>query len=394
MPEARPFIGLMYDPAVAGSLDALTTPPYDVISAEDQERFHGESPYNVIRLILGRDDADLGDSGQKYTRAASHLSEWRDRGVLRPTQSPTVYPYQLDFRLGGAERRVRGVLVEIELEPLGGSVVPHERTLAGPIEDRLHLLRAVQANLSPVYAVLVRPSSDALGAFLDEQTAIGPDLQLTDDAGTTHRVWVAATGWDEALQEIRNSRLMIADGHHRYTVALAHRDEMRARHGAGPWDAMMTMVVDARAENPPVLPIHRVVMGGALPEAPRGDPVRDLAEVLATVSDDDLTLGVVAIEDGRLIHRIASLPGVPPVVCALHEQILDRAPNIALRFEPDAARAEQAVGSGVASAAYVLPPTQVDRVWNLVSEGKLLPQKSTYFWPKPRTGLVTRPFWP
>src|SRR5439155_93157 len=215
MPEARPFIGLMYDPAVAGSLDALTTPPYDVISAEDQERFHGESPYNVIRLILGR-----------------------------------------------------------------------------------------------VYAVLVRPSSDALGAFLDEQTAIGPDLQLTDDAGTTHRVWVAATGWDEALQEIRNSRLMIADGHHRYTVALAHRDEMRARHGAGPWDAMMTMVVDAGAENPPVLPIHRVVMVGALPEAPRGDPVRDLAEVLATVSDDDLTLGVVAIEDGRLIHRIASLPGV------------------------------------------------------------------------------------
>ncbi|TMK84972.1 MAG: DUF1015 domain-containing protein [Actinobacteria bacterium] len=237
-----------------------------------------------------------------------------------------------------------------------------------------------------------RPSTRSWSGLLPTPWALSSTNRPR--SGTTHRVWVAATGWDEALQEIRNSRLMIADGHHRYTVALAHRDEMRARHGAGPWDAMMTMVVDARAENPPVLPIHRVVMGGALPEAPRGDPVRDLAEVLATVSDDDLTLGVVAIEDGRLIHRIASLPGVPPVVCALHEQILDRAPNIALRFEPDAARAEQAVGSGVASAAYVLPPTQVDRVWNLVSEGKLLPQKSTYFWPKPRTGLVIRPFWP
>src|SRR2546430_17559402 len=105
-------------------------------------------------------------------------------------------------------------------------------------------------------------------------------LFRSDDAGTAHRVWVAATGWDEAIQVIRNSRLMIADGHHRYTVALAHRDEMRARNGAGPWDAMMTLVVDARAENPPVLPIHRVVIGGVLPEAPRGDPVRDLAEVL------------------------------------------------------------------------------------------------------------------
>jgi uncharacterized protein (DUF1015 family) len=259
------------------------------------------------------------------------------------------------------------------------------------------VLRAVQANLSPVYAVLAdRSPVEALSSFLDAATSGDPRVELIDEAGTRHRLWVTSGVPPEVLGEIARSRLMIADGHHRYTVALAHRDEMRARYGAGPWDAMMMLVVDAAAEEPPVLPIHRVVLGASIAIL-HGDRVRDLAEILASVRDDDLTFGVVQQMDGQIEHRVARLEGSPPTVCALHEDVLDRAGGTEgadLRFVADAAAAEEAVTSGKARSAFILPPTSVERVWGVIQAGGTLPQKSTYFWPKPRTGLVIRPFEP
>jgi uncharacterized protein (DUF1015 family) len=394
MPEARPFVGLIYDKSVAGRLEDLTSPPYDVISPRDQERLYRASPYNVVRLILAQDGLGESNSAAKYTKAASYLGLWRAQGVLRPTPEPSVYPYELQFYLGGTRRRVRGLIVEVGLEPWGGSIVPHERTMSGPIEDRLNLLRSVSANLSPVYTLLVGPgATGALSTFLDAATRTPPALEMTDEEGTRHRLWIVSHGSDEPLEAIRTSRLMVADGHHRYTVALAHREEMLSRAGPGPWDAMMMLVLAARAEDPPVLPIHRVVVGGA-PPAPFGERVHDLAEILATVDDDRLIFGMVELEDGELVHRVGSLAGEPPAVCALHDQVLDRNPDIELRFVPDAVSAEAEVRSGQGRAAYFLPPTKVDRVWNLVAAGRKLPQKSTYFWPKPRTGLVIRPFRP
>jgi len=252
----------------------------------------------------------------------------------------------------------------------------------------------VSANLSPVYALAVSPRrSEALSEFLDAATSGPPAQQLTDEEGTQHRLWIVPDGAAEPLEAVRAGRLMIADGHHRYAVALAHREEMRSCFGLGPWDAMMMMIVDARTEDPPVLPIHRVVMEGS-PPTRLGERVPDLAEILATVKDDDLTFGVAELEDGLLVHRVASVRGEPPTVCALHDHVLDPTPDIGLRFVPDAASAEAAVRSRQGKAAFFLPPTKVDRVWSLVAAGRKLPQKSTYFWPKPRTGLVFRPFRP
>jgi uncharacterized protein (DUF1015 family) len=394
MAEARPFVGLLYDVAVAGPLETLTSPPYDVISPQDQERFHRAGPYNVVRLILGRDHPSGTGRGDKYMRAASHLRSWRAEGALRSTPEPSVYPYELAFHLGGVRRRVRGLILEIELEPWGGSIVPHERTLAGPIEDRLRLLRTVRANLSPVHAVLPGRSGHAsFSAFLDGAMAGPPALEVTDESGTRHRLWTTPGLPPELVETIRSEPLMIADGHHRYSVALAYREEMRARSGPGPWDSLMMLVVAAAAEDPPVLPIHRLLPTGPPPEA-SGERVVDLAEILATVRDEDLTYGTVTNEGGVVTHRVASLNGQPPTVCALHEQLLDRHVEVELRFVPDAAAAEAEVRMREGSAAFILPATTVPRVWSLVQAGQKLPQKSTYFWPKPRTGMVIRPFDP
>jgi uncharacterized protein (DUF1015 family) len=403
VPDVRPFVGLLYEPRVAGPFETLTAPPYDVISPTDQDRYYRASPYNAVRLILGRDEPDDDASENKYTRAASYLRSWRSLGVLAPTAEPSLYPYEFRFHLGGGQRTVRGVIAEVIVEEWGGSIIPHERTMPGPIQDRLTLLRAVVSNLSPVYAVAKGPIPE-LSAFLDRTMEKPPHLETTDDAGTRHRLWVtsgterSAAGAAAALSA---QRLMIADGHHRYTVAMAYRDEMRGRSGPGPWDAMMMLVVDAGTEDPPVLPIHRLVRGTVGPDDGmpgtasvrpiKGEAVRDLAEVLATVSDEDLTVGVVQREAGHLIHRILALDGVPPAVCELHNQLLDELPARDLRFVPDSVAAERAVESGRAEAAYVLPPTRVDRVWGVVGAGRKLPPKSTYFWPKPRTGMVIRP---
>ena len=199
-------------------------------------------------------------------------------------------------------------------------------------------------------------------------------------------LWAVEGHTDDIPAWLRDEELLIADGHHRYSVALAFREEMRALQGQGPWDHMMMLLVDAAAEDPPVLPIHRVLLEGSPPLD--GTAVRDLAEVLATLQDDRLTYGIAAREDGDVTHRVAVLKGDPPTVHALHEQVLADSP---LRFVADAAVAEELVRSGDGVAAFLLPPTRVDRIRTVIERGDRLPQKSTYFWPKPRTGLVMRP---
>jgi uncharacterized protein (DUF1015 family) len=381
--SVSPFTGLLFDPSRVGPLERVTAPPYDAVTAESERRLHAASPYNVVRLILGREEAGDDDEDNKYTRAASRLQTWEEQGVLVPTPRPSWFPYEMRFTFQGERRRIRGLICQVELEPLGGSIVPHEETLPAPFEDRLALLRGVRANLSPVYALFQGPIAP-LATLMEDVTASAPSRMAVDEEGVEHRMWILDEP-TEIPSWLAPEQLLIADGHHRYSVALAYRDEMRALHGPGPWDQMMMLVVDAGTEDPPVLPIHRVLLAGCPPET--GVAVRDLAEVLAALGDDRLTYGVAARKDGRVVHRVATLQGTPPTVCALHEQVLRESP---LRFVPDAVVAEELVRSGDAPAAFFLPPTRVERIRSVIERNERLPQKSTYFWPKPRTGMVFR----
>ena len=378
MPRVFPFEALVYDVAVAGALDRVTTPPYDVIS-ETRRREYGSEPFSIVQVDLGLDDGE-----DRYLRAGTLLGRWVDEGVLVRTP-PVFFAYEMSSSLAAT---VRGVFCAMELEDWGGGVMPHEQTMAGPVEDRLRLLRATHTHLSAVYGTVGGPCP-SLEDLLDDVTARPPEAELVDEQGVTHRRWTIPAGvpigdW------LAEEPLLIADGHHRYTTALAFRDEMRASSGPGPWDRLLTFVVDAGSEHLSVQPFHRIQVSGSLPDP--GTPVGDLDAVIAALSDDEPRVGIVRPNGSEVELTVRDLAGEPPAVRALHDGLLDAlAPDGALRFTPNADEAVEAVRSGRAVAAYLLPPTTPDRIRKVVERGERLPQKSTYFWPKPRTGVILMP---
>lgn len=381
----------MYDPAVAGSLELVTAPPYDVISDARRREHLSASPFSVVHLDLAEGSSDPADPGSRYARAAELLRTWEAGGALVRTEEPSYFAYEMRFSHEGRSKRVRGVLGAIELEDWGGGVVPHERTMPGPVEDRLRLLRAIRTHLSPVYGTVDGPCPP-LTQLLDSVTAVEPHSVVADEQGVQHRMWPIAGnepigGWLAA------EPLLIADGHHRYTTALHYRSERRAAEGPGPWDRLLTFVVDAGSERISVSPFHRVQLGGTVPEI--GTPAPSLADVLSALSDDDLVIGVSIGRGAGVEYRTVRLHGDPPAVRALHAEVLDgRVPPLELRFVPDAHQADATVRDGSAVAAWFLPATRPDRIRKVVQRGERLPQKSTYFWPKPRTGVVMMPLEP
>lgn len=390
MPRIAPFRGLVYDPAVAGPLERVTTPPYDVISEPDRHRYLDASPFNVAHLDLsGSRSAVRGPADAVYETSAEALRSWRQSGALVLADTPTYYAYEMRYRPGTSTGTVRGVFVAMEVEPPGGAVVPHEQVMPGPVEDRLALLRATRTHLSAVYGIVPGPVRP-LAALLDRVSSSPPGWEVTDEEGVVHRMW-AVPGSEPLDRWLADESFMVADGHHRYATALAYRDERAASSGAGPWDRLLALVVDADAQRVPVLPYHRIQMTGTPPAD--GDRVAGLPALLEALDDDLLRYGTAVREDGGTVLRIASIPGgEPPTVRALHDRVLDRvAPGEALRFTPDATVAYDAVHRGEAVAAWFLPATTPGRIRAAVDGAHRLPRKSTFFWPKPRTGMVLLP---
>jgi uncharacterized protein (DUF1015 family) len=378
MPRIAPFAALTFDPEVVGPLERVTAPPYDVISDDERDRYASD-PHSIVRIDLPDDGADGSD---RYANAAQTLERWIREGALH--RLPIAYHA---YEMTQGSDRIRGLLCALELEPWGGSVLPHERTMAGPLDDRLHLLRATRTHLSPVYGTVPGPS-EPLDALLASVTDAPPEAELQDRHGVRHRMWTVPVDPDVERSLVDES-FLIADGHHRYTTALTYRDERRASDGPGPWDRILAFLVDAGSESLAVRPFHRIQLAGE-PVAGNRE-VADLAGTLASLSDEGLRVGVATHGPDGIRFGIVQLPGEAPAVRALHAGGLDAAVTAEqLRYTPDADQAVAAVRDG-AVAAYLLPGTTPDRIRTVVERGERLPQKSTYFWPKPRTGLALMP---
>ena len=388
MPRVFPFVALTFDRG-AGPLDRLTAPPYDVISGSRRAAVGDASPHNIVHVDLAEGDDDPAVPDSRYARAAGLLRAWREEAVLRATDEPVYLAYEMRFELAGKTRQIRGVLCAMELEPWGGRVLPHEETMPGPVEDRLQLLRATRTHLSPVYGTVAGPCPP-LAELLEGVARQPAPFDVTDDEGVQHRMW-PLDGSATIDAWVAGEPLLIADGHHRYTTALAYRDERRRVDGAGPWDRILTLLVDAGTQDVPVLPYHRMQVRGET--APGRRPVADLGAMLDTLDDGAGRYGTATQNtDGAVRYAVDEIRGGPPTVRSLHLEVLDgRSPGDALRFTHDAADADAAVRRGDARAAYFLPATTPERIRAVVERGDRLPRKSTFFWPKPRTGMVLMP---
>ena len=395
MPRFDPFPGIRYH-ADAGALDDLIAPPYDVVSAEDRDRLVGRSELNAARLEVP--DPEAGDD--RYRAAASLWRQWRRDGVLVADEEPCFYLYRMGFHdEAGRPRQTTGVLGALELSPPGQSVLPHEHTTAKDKTDRLELLRACRANLSPIW---VLSPTQGLSDLLQPS---GPPLaRATDELGTHHRLWrVSQPGLVATISDaVAPSPVIVADGHHRYETALAYRDERRAATGgaAGAYDAVMAYVVELSDEQLAVRPIHRLLSGL--------DPAFDVARALSShfelVPEADLddglparmaqsgALALVTPGGGWLMRPLPRTAAAArhSVDSSLLDVALSSLPDHTLRYQHGLTPVLDAVRSGQAQAGVLLRPATVAQIAEVATGGERMPPKTTFFEPKLRTGLVFR----
>ena len=336
------------------------------------ERYRALSPYNVVHLT--RPGTDYGGAAQTFMR-------WLDGRILEPDAS-SMYVHEVEF-----DGRVRRDLVAtLRLQPYSDRVVlPHERTHPGPKEDRLALLRATGVSLEPLW-FLYEGAQTSVPEVLRQVAARAPAVSFSGPDATKHRLWVISDAAVHASihAELEKLPVLIADGHHRYETALAYANEV----GGGP-DApshfTLALLTDLADPGLEVLPTHRVLRTGVAVTG--GEPAGSLEETLASIR------GRVAAGTYR-DHQFQVLPLEGDVaIVELHEQVIDnmlgkRNPEDFLLYTRDAAEAVRWVDEGVGTAAFFLDAPDLRQVLKLAQEGKTLPQKATYFHPKPPSGMV------
>jgi len=395
MPSFQPFTGTRYA-NVGANLDAVIAPPYDVVTPEERARLVSRSDHNAARLEIPVEE----DGRDRYEGAASLWQRWQDEGALVTDDEPSFYVYRMGFRdEQGRARQTTGVMGALELSPPGQGVLPHEHTRAKDKTDRLALLRACQANLSPIW--VLSPAPD-LSSLLEPP---GPPVaRATDDEGVHHRLWrVSQPGVVATIADaVASAPVVVADGHHRYETALAYQEERRAATGgtAGGHDAVLAFVVELSDEQLSVRPIHRLLSGlGAgfdLPEAlsahfevTPADP--DGADLPARMAEAG-ALALVTPAGAWLLHPR------PETVAAADHSVDSSLLAVALAalpahdvvFQHGVEQSRAALASGVAEAAVLLRPATVAQIADVAAGGSRMPPKTTFFEPKLRTGMVFR----
>lgn len=416
MTDVAPFRALRYDPARV-DLARVLVPPYDVIGAAERARYWERDPHCAIRLELTRDVAD--EAATDYRDVAERVRAWLAEGVLRRDPEPSLYVLRQRFAdPSGRELRRVGFLGALRLEDYASRVVlPHERTLRGPKADRLRLLRATEANLSPVFLLYEDPAQELAGP-LEEALAAGETVCAKDEAGVEHALAVApAPALAAAVAQFLGPRsVVIADGHHRYETALAYRDERRARAGgagAGGAERVLAYFANAYAPGTLLLPIHRLVRQVPAPDdagwrarlpgwSMRHVPVSSADAVPAALERELAPLQgrhAFAADDGSGVVRLFSRPADGELgVRVLHREVLagvfglddEAVRDGAVAFPKSAEDTARAVRAGEGTVALYLNPLRAEDVFRVTRAGEILPQKSTYFHPKLPTGLVLR----
>ncbi len=394
----------MFNPAVAGDMQTLVAPPYDVIGPEYRDELAGRSQWNVVGIDL---------PNIPYDTVAATIADWTSKGVLTRHAQPVMIAWTQEFDLPDGTRRTRKTLVAVvDAEPYATRVVrPHERTHAGPKEERLRLMNATKVQLSPVFGLYPDPAGEAWSAAA---VSGDPGAVITDDDGTVHRLWTISdparlTAIEDAL---KGRWILIADGHHRYETALAYRDERRAEEGNGDderaYDSVLMGLTSLHDDGLVVLPTHRVLK--QWPEGTEtrltvtalGDDLDVLQAALDAAPADQVAAGLVLPDRTMLLTtpRTGTSAATRLDLAVLERDLLvpalggDQA-HLAheglLTYTKDARDAWDTVRSGKAKAALIVRHIPTDQVAAVADEGGVMPQKSTYFFPKLLTGIAFQP---
>src|SRR3954469_9365544 len=340
MADVKPFRAERYDEEKAGPLDRLVAPPYDVISPAEREDYLARSPYNVVHLTLPDDEQ----------QAARDLAAWRGEGVLSREEEPAAWVLSQDYTgPDGVQRTRSGLVASLRAQPYeDGVVLPHERTHSGPKEGRLRLLKATQTQLEPIFLLYEGDPVDVPDR--------PPDLQSGGD-----RLWRV-----DDVPDFSDLQLLIADGHHRYETALAFHEEDGTE--ASAW--MMVVLVSTQEEGLTIFPTHRLAesVNGV-----RGTPIEEPGDELP---------GVVLYRAGG--YELLEGDG-------LDVEIVDALSPQGVTYTAERGDAVAAGDRGEAEAAFLLRPTRIEDVFTRAREGRVMPQKTTYFYPKLTSGLLFQP---
>lgn len=437
MPTIIPFKGVLYNPAMVGDVREAVAPPYDVISGELQQALHARHPHNVIRLELGMVHPDDGPTQDRYTRASSSLRDWLATGILRRDPEPAIYLHTIEFRLSPDDqcRVLKGFLCTVELEEFGtGRILPHEGTRPAAKVDRLKLLENCRANFSPIFSLFSDPAGRVLQLLEKSVDTDQPRVDFLDDSGFRQRLWAVTdrTMLDEIAHAMEGTPLFIADGHHRYETALAYRRFRRlqagrpAAGGPQPFDAVLMLCSSLEDPGLTVLPTHRVVKT----PMPVASEIKDLLRESFEIEEIPARDHAEAATRRRFLQTLRARGQGGPVfglalrgfsayllltlrpnhrdatgssarerldVAILHNLILSKLcrsepDEEAILYTQDENEALDLVARGGAEAALMLNATKVSEVLEVAKSGERMPHKSTYFYPKPLTGLVMNVF--
>jgi uncharacterized protein (DUF1015 family) len=428
-----PFRALRYNPARVSPQDVVTQ-PYDKISPAMQDAYYAASPYNLCRIILGKREASDDGKNNVYTRAAANLRNWRAEGVLKAEDAPSIYYYSQCFPLPGTTEPIferRGFIAAGKLEEYDAGIVHrHEQTLSGPKVDRLNLLLATRAHFGQIFMLYSDPKFE-IEAVLTPATA--PDVDVTDEYGVQHRMWRVC---DPAAVELvrskmRDKKLIIADGHHRYETALNYRNEQRAKAGkvdpTAPYECVMMTFVNMDQEGLVILPTHRVVFGlagfdvasfvekarefftvnplkgrmdGAAATALLGQKGENGTTLIAATAAGDFLLEAKPEAMNGLLASFSPLRRKLDVI-QLHKVLLEHVLGISeeaiakqthinyLRGAEETL--ERARTDAAVNVAFLMNPCTMEQVRDISFAGEVMPQKSTDFFPKLLSGLTIYP---
>jgi uncharacterized protein (DUF1015 family) len=432
MAHIYPFQAWRYDQQRV-QIQQVVTQPYDKITPAMQDHYYESSPYNLVRIILGKRLSGDGDNENVYTRAAASFQNWRQTGVLRRDTEPSIYRYSQTFMIPAGvpghpariERQSFIALGQIE-DYSAGVVYRHEQTLAKPKADRLDLLRATRAHFGQIF--MLYNGAGKIDATLESRAA--PDIEVLDEYEVVHRVWkISEPAIIGSVQkQMKGTKLIIADGHHRYETALTYRNERRAEAETSsgrpmPYDSMMMTFVDMDRKGLIVLPTHRLVFGlqsfsaarfqadaqrfFTVEEVDAGIDALGAAAMLEQAGSDGTALLAVTADRAFLLRTpkaagTSLFANLSPRqleldVVQLHKGILEGVLKIsenAIRNQTnvtycrEAADALAQVRSGKVQVAFLMNPALMEQIRDIAFGSEVMPQKSTDFYPKLLSGLT------